>query len=247
MLEAGRIAFDGPIASLIESRLNAGGRTRVQVANFSVVSSNHRQHLHNILESRSLFQPDVVIFYGGYNETLQTAYYDPRPGFPYNFFFRRETSPLGQFLMQYSPTFYMLDDMLTKQGIGGLTPLAALRKQEAPFSERWNRAIARNYFDTMDLARSVTASFRSQHCGKAVFLFFYQPYQVPDGFRQVHDGIRKTIGDYGFGYDLSDTFEKRNMDVFTDIVHVTQRGRETMAAEITARLESNAEFRRCSR
>ena len=243
----GSTGYNGepPIASLIESRLNANSKFRVQVANFSVVSSNHRQHLHNILESRSLFQPDVVIFYGGYNETLQAAYYDPRPGFPYNFFYRNETPPFNQLLIRYSPTFYMLDELLTKKGIGGLTPLAKLRTQEAPFSEQWNEAIIRNYFDTMYLAHSITGSFESQYCGKPVFLFFYQPYQVPAEFIQTHEKIREAINDYSFGYDVSNTFEKRNMDVYTDIVHVTQAGREAIAEEITRQLESNAEFMQC--
>jgi hypothetical protein len=251
--DATRIAFfggstgyqgDPPIPSLVESRLNQAG-FRTQVANFSVVSSNHRQHLHNILESRSLFKPDVVIFYGGYNETLQAAYYDPRPGYPYNFYYRNETSPLNQLLIRYSPTFFLIDKLLTKQGIAGLTPLATLRKQEAPFSQPWDQAIMDNYFATLNLAHNITGAFESAHCPKSVFLFFYQPYQVPDEFRPVHEAIRNTIRNYGFGYDLSDTFEKRNLDVFTDIVHVRQEGRDAIAEEIVQRLKTNAEFLRC--
>jgi hypothetical protein len=225
--------------------LNSSGNNRVQIANFSVVSSNHRQHLHNIIESRSLFKPDVVIFYGGYNETLQPAYYDPRPGYPYNYFYRHETPLFARLLLKYSPTFYLTDELLTRYGIGGLTPLAKLRNSGKPFSAQWNDAVISNYFDTIDLARSITGSFTSQHCTKPVFLFFYQPYQVPAEFMKAHNQIRKTIGTYSFGYDISDTFEKRGMDVFTDIVHVSQPGREAIAEEITRHLEANEEFNRC--
>jgi len=234
-----------PVASLLETMLNSSGNNRVQVANFSVVSSNHRQHLHNIIESRSLFRPDVVIFYGGYNETLQPVYYDPRPGYPYNYFYRHETPLFARLLLKYSPTFYLTDELLTRYGIGGLTPLAKLRNSGNPFSAQWNDAVISNYFDTIDLARSITGAFTSQHCTKPVFLFFYQPYQVPAEFMQVHNQIRKTIGTYSFGYDISDTFEKRGMDVFTDIVHVSQPGREAIAEEITRHLEANEEFNRC--
>jgi hypothetical protein len=234
-----------PVASLLETMLNSSGNNRVQVANFSVVSSNHRQHLHNIIESRSLFKPDVVIFYGGYNETLQPAYYDPRPGYPYNYFYRHETPLFARLLLKYSPTFYLTDELLTRYGIGGLTPLAKLRNSGKPFSAQWNDAVISNYFDTIDLARSITGSFTSQHCTKPVFLFFYQPYQVPAEFMKAHNQIRKTIGTYSFGYDISDTFEKRGMDVFTDIVHVSQPGREAIAEEITRHLEANEEFNRC--
>lgn len=179
-----------PLPAMLESRLNEHGSKRVQVANFSVVSSNHRQHLHNIIESRSLFSPDVVIFYGGYNETLQPGYYDPRPGYPYNYFYRNETTPLNQLLIRYSPTFFMIDKLLTRNGRGGLTPLAAIRNTEQPFSEQWGQAIISNYFETMELAHTITGSFDSPHCGKPVFLFFYQPYQVPPEFEPVHKQIR---------------------------------------------------------
>lgn len=206
--EALKISFFGgstgyqgepPIPSLLEEKLKNNLGVPVQIANLSVVSSNHRQHLHNIIESRSLFWPDVVIFYGGFNETLSHAYYDPRPGFPYNYFYRNETSPLNQFLIRYSPTFHLIDELLTKYGAGGLTPLAELRKNEKPFSSQWNEEIIRMYFDTMMLARNVAESFESQHCEKPVFLFFYQPYQVPDEFIHVHDEIRKTISNNSFG------------------------------------------------
>ena len=108
-----------PIPVLLEEKLTKKLGRPVQVANFSVVSSNHRQHLHNIIESREFFKPDIVIFYGGYNETLQSAFYDPRPGYPYNFYYRNETSPFRQILVRYSPTFFMLEELLTKNESAG--------------------------------------------------------------------------------------------------------------------------------
>ena len=42
--------------------------------NFSSVSSNHNQHLHRLLKYTDL-NFDLVIFYGGFNETIQTYLY----------------------------------------------------------------------------------------------------------------------------------------------------------------------------
>lgn len=243
----GSTGYNGqpPIALLVESLLNEQAGIKVQVANFSVVSSNHRQHLHNILESREIFNPDVVIFYGGYNETVQSGFYDPRPGYPYNYYYRNETSSLGKLLIRYSPTFYMVDKLLTEKGHGGLTPLAGLRKTERPFSADWNASVVQKYFDTVSLAHETTRAFQSRHCGKTGFLFFYQPYQVPKEFFDSHIAIRERLAGYSYGYDVSDVFSGSGPGIFTDVVHVKQQGREVIAKEITRILLGNDEFNEC--
>lgn len=239
---------DPPIALILESLLNQTANPRVQVANFSVVSSNHRQHLHNIIESRVLFEPDLIIFYGGYNETVQSGFYDPRPGYPYNYYYRNETPPLNQLLIRYSPTFYLIDKILTRHGLGGLTPLAELKTAEQPFSPQWNEKIVSKYFETLDLAQRITGSFESAHCGKALFRFFYQPFQVPKQFLHAHEMIRSKIPSRDFGFDVSDTLAKRNLgDVYTDVVHLKQIGNQAIAEEIAARLLHDAGFARCMR
>ena len=85
-----RIAFFGgssgyngnpSIAKVVEKELNKITNVDVFVANYSVTSSNHRQHLHGIIEYLPKYRPDIVIFYGGYNELIVTGKYDPRPGY----------------------------------------------------------------------------------------------------------------------------------------------------------------------
>ena len=55
-----------------------------------------------VIEYLPDFKPDLIIFYGGFNETIQNAVFDPRPGFPYNFFYRSGTGPLSKLLLQNS-------------------------------------------------------------------------------------------------------------------------------------------------
>jgi len=97
----------------------------VFMANYSVVSSHHRQHLHGIIEYLPPFEPDVVIFYGGYNETLQSAYYDPRPGYPYNYFYRSETKPFFKLLLENSGIIGEIDiklKLFTNLVVGLIAP-----------------------------------------------------------------------------------------------------------------------------
>lgn len=255
--EALRISFFGgstgyqgepPIPTLLQDKLSKKLGMPVQVANFSVVSSNHRQHLHNIIESRDIYEPDIVIFYGGYNETLQTAYYDPRPGYPYNFYYRDETHPLRQLLIRYSPTFYMLEELLTKHNMGGITCLNRLRHAEMPLSDHWNKRVIENYMDTLELAGNVTHAFASEKCSRGTFFFFYQPYQVPANFQFTHSSVRKMIAASIYGHDISDTFEKYGMtasNIYTDIVHVTQEGRNSVAEEMAEKLIGDNRFLAC--
>ena len=83
---------DPPIIDIIKQNLEAS-HIETETFNFSSVSSNHNQHLHRLLKF-SNYKYDFVLFYGGFNETLQTMFYDPRPGYPYNFWIRDELSPI---------------------------------------------------------------------------------------------------------------------------------------------------------
>jgi hypothetical protein len=98
-----------PITKILERELINRLKQSVFVANYSVVSSNHRQHLHGVIEFLPQFKPDLIIFYGGYNETIQTAFYDPRPGYPYNYFYRSETTPFVKLLLRNSAIIGEID------------------------------------------------------------------------------------------------------------------------------------------
>ena len=229
-----------PIAITLEKELSQMLGRKVQVANFSVMSSNHRQHLHNIIESRSLFTPDIVIFYGGYNETVLGAAYDPRPGYPFNTFYTRETSDWAKLLL-HTTTFFVLD----KKGIVRISPLAELQERWQPFSAQWQAQVQYKYFETLALARTVSSAFDSAKCGgKAKFVFFYQPYQVPGNFKATHEAIRRQVATLDYGYDVSDSFDKLDHPYF-DSVHVTQEADGLMAKRMASILLQSSQLRDC--
>ena len=93
---------DPPISDLIENELS--NNFKVKTYNLSSVSSNHNQHLHRLLKYSNL-KFDLVIFYGGYNETIQTYLYDPRPGYPFNYWIRNELDKINYLLLKYSSIY----------------------------------------------------------------------------------------------------------------------------------------------
>jgi hypothetical protein len=251
-----RIAFFGGstgylgspnIAQIIEEDLEKKTGRSVLVKNFSVVSSNHRQHLHNILESRSQFQPDIVVFYGGYNETGQTAYYDPRPNYPYSYFFRADTSPLIQWLLNQSPSFYLIDFVGKRFSLWDFTGLDSLRKTEGVFSEAWGQKVVDAYFETITLSKFVTEGFPSSYCGgSAQFIFFYQPYVVPNQLEPVNTEIISRIPLLKYGVDLSSAFDqKTKSSYFEDIVHLTPQGNAILGQAVSAAILNDGRIKKC--
>lgn len=236
---------DPPIANLLETYLKSEFGKKIKIANFSVVSSNHRQHIHNIIESHNAFKPDLIVFYGGYNETAQTAFYDPRPGYPYNFFYRDETSHWKKLLLERSPIINLLNRVGVKYGWFDLTPLTGLRANVDIYSDSWKNQVLITYFETLEYANKLAKTFGSTRCSKeSKFRAFYQPYQVPDNLKTLHLEIRRGLKDFSYLYDVSDTFLGSEF-VFTDIVHVNQDGNEKMARKMFDLLKADTHFSAC--
>ena len=239
-----------PLPTILENDLEKLTHKKIKVANFSVISSNHRQHLHNLLETRSFFQPDIVIFYGGYNETAQNGFYDPRPGYPYNYFFRNETSPLFQWLMSNSPSVYLLNNLGIRYRLWDWTGLNKLKTEANVFTSAWNKTIVNNYFETQMLAKSVSEGFPSKVCGgHTQFLFFYQPYQLPEQFPQVaelNNQIVQKFPQIDYGHDLSTILDgPKKSEKFDDIVHVKQEVNQLIGLEIAKRLITDKRLVHC--
>lgn len=218
-----------PIAKIVEKRLEKLWGVSIFVANYSVISSNHRQHLHGIIEFLPQFKPDLVIFYGGYNETIQHTHprYDPRPGYPYNHFYRAETSPFFKLLLQNSAIIGEID-----KRIGVFTGINKLRVAQQPLSDDWNRRIAEKYYETLALANNIAGTLESKYFGNTQFLAFYQPYQVPKKFLSTHSNIKKHIGTLKYAFDVSSEYDVLGKKIYKDSVHVRPPAREVMGAKI---------------
>lgn len=229
----GSTGYNGnpPIAELLEIELEKELEIDVFVANFSILSSNHRQHLHGILEYLPSLNPDLVLFYGGYNETIQSGVYDPRPGYPYNYFFRAELSNFKKELLKRSAIAGEFD-----KRTGYITGLKELRNGWKPFSDDWNESIVAKYFETLDLSNKVSQTLDSNKFGKSRFMAFYQPYQVPDEFLHTHSTIREKIDSLDYIFDVSEAYDSLGIHAYTDIVHVNQAAKHHMAKIIAEKI-----------
>jgi len=211
------------VEATLERLLNRG----VFVANYSVVSSNHRQHLHGLLEYFNVTQPDLVIFYGGFNEMLGSADYDPRPGYPYNHFYQAETDALTKVLIENSAIAAEID-----KAFGILSGIGPLRRKEQPLSDDWNRRVADKYFETLSLANQLTGTYTSSRFERARFMAFYQPYIVKPEFRAAHLSVRGRIQTVPYLFDVSPAYDGLGMSVYIDPVHVEQVAKNVMGEKI---------------
>lgn len=225
----GSTGYNGspPIAKILERELAKRLKQSVFVANYSVVSSNHRQHLHGIIEFLPQFKPDLIIFYGGYNETIQSAHYDPRPGYPYNFFYRSETKPFVKLLLRNSAIIGEID-----KKIGVFTGMNRLKKEQQPFSQDWNKRIVDKYFETLILANNIADTIESSFFGRTRYMAFYQPYQVPVAFAVAHHEIKERIKTIPYIFDVSSQYDPLGKEVYLDSVHVNQKAKEVMGKKI---------------
>jgi hypothetical protein len=240
----GSTTYNGtpPIIELVVNKLETEGIS-VDAFNFGSVSSNHSQHVHRLLEFSDRFRFDLVIFYGGGNETLQYASYDPRPGYPYNFFFRNELAPWKQMLLQKSSILGTVD-IYTGGLISGLRSLKAEQ-----IDAQWTNRIVNNYWRDLGLANLISHEIvRPQRCNATNFLSVLQPGN-PFTNMQIDAWnallVSQTEHSSIIAWDHLDLSHLQSTISFTDIIHVTQESRETIANHL-AREVSRILLSRCN-
>ncbi len=231
------------IAQLIENNLKENWNKNVFVANCSVVSSNHNQHIHALLEQFMKYKIDMVIFYGGYNENIQTLYYDPRPSYPFNYFYKHECASWRLNLMKYSAICGELEKRYRL--ISGIKKLrTTFEKDEI----NWHHAIKENYFNTLEKANLITTKiFNNNNQKPATFLGFYQPYKVPKSYLITHKEIKLNIEKYSYLYDISiclDSISTFANMYANDDVHLLQEGNEIVAEKMSSIIEQSFKLKK---
>lgn len=230
-----------PIINLITNKLsNTSENKKFAPLNFSVVSSNHNQHIHSILQNSDKYPIDLIIFYGGYNESLQTAFYDPRPGFPYNFKDRNELSPLQMLIKKNSVLWQFIESKYFPN-----------EDKKRVWSDEWSKDIVLNYTSTIEKARKLSKTFTTGRCKKP-FLFIFQPFQLDKNqgvttsfIKNVHQPFSKIASQSEDGIDISDIF-KDSKDYYVDITHTTQDGKEIISEAIVKNQKFQEFINSCS-
>ncbi len=223
---------DPPIPDLIEQNLNR--KFKVKTYNFSSVSSNHNQHLHRLLKYSNL-KFDLVIFYGGFNETLQTYLYDPRPGYPYNYWVRNELDRLKYLLLRYSSIYAEYEEYT-----GKVSNLYYIKEKINYLDDKWLNKLIYNYDNTLIKAESLSTNFiESNFCETTNFVAFFQPIsqnKIDIFSKKIITSLQDYFRNKKTLIDLSNLLEE---NAFTDSVHINQNAKNVIANHISKYIINN--------
>jgi hypothetical protein len=230
----GSTGYNGrpPIITIISNLLEEDG-VESRVYNFSSTSSNHSQHLHRLIEFME-YPFDIVIFYGGGNETEGYYYYDSRPNYPYNFYYKNELNNFSKIILENSFFFYELDKLT-----GWISRRNIIHKEKNKDFESWTQKILENYFLVLEKTQNITlGSIKPNICLKSNFFVFFQPLNPQNN--EVYDMQKKIIksdlrGKVNNFHDLSLIKDKLN---FTDSIHIDDKSNFIVAKEIYDRLKT---------
>ena len=211
---------------MIEENLkqNNFNKGKVFISNFSAESSNHNQHLHMLIEFVLTSKVDLVIFYGGWNETVAQAAYDPRPGYPINFFYIHDEPHWKKFLIENSRFFGMLQHKIVNKK----------KFKEIVYSEKWNRDIVDNYFETLNKARLIVNVLEPNIEKRSDFIAFYQPFDLSktEQIMPIHTRIKAKSKSLYWLYDINDILLNVN-NSYLDAIHIEKHAREVIAEVIS--------------
>jgi len=225
---AGSAGYNGqpPIINIVSQLLESEGVPN-RVYNFSSTSSHHPQHLHRLIEFME-YPFDIIIFYGGGNETEGYYYYDPRPNYPYNFYYKNELNSFSRIILENSFFFYELDKLT-----GWISRRNILNKEKEKNFDIWIQKIIKNYFLVLGKAQNISNnSIKPNVCSKTNFFAFFQPLNPQEKkvyYMQeqiVKSDLKREINNF---YDL--TFIKNKLN-FTDSIHIDNQSNHIVAKEI---------------
>jgi hypothetical protein len=162
--------LENTVPKRIEEALKRSCSHKVKVHNFAVVSSNTEQ-MCSLIWSRLLdLDPDLIIVVSGGTDAFQPYSFDPRPGFPYNFF-------INEFL--YSYYFDEANDRSWQQGLnydavvtGAFDFRTSVREQIGYGSAEWELGVGRSYTGSL---------IKLMRCAKAASIpifYFLEPIVV---------------------------------------------------------------------
>ena len=221
-----------PIIELARDKLVAQG-ININTFNFGSVSSNHSQHVHRLLDFSDQFNFDIVVFYGGGNETLQYSSYDPRPGYPYNFFYRNELNPLVKVLLRYSSLVGSID-VFTSGKISGLRKI-----RDTTLLADWPDRIVDNYWRDLSLANNIANHLvQPSYCTQVNFISILQPGNPNTELEsKVWNSLLRSNETVTVDWNHIDLSSMNNQVEFTDIIHITQPSREIIADRLSKLIE----------
>jgi len=251
------------IPARLERLLHEGGRTDVEVFNFGVVSYVSGQDLMMLLHRVADLSPDMVIAYGGGNDIFTPFGYDPRPGYPYNFFMVEDAIATARGTNSWD----LLSALAARSALVSLTrgqplttgtgdPLTRLREQVGYRSAGWEDRVVATYIGNLEKMAALAQGFgfklaavlqpmlhfKTPHVGRESQ--FVGDADFSDYLDRQYDRTRKAYVDleqrHGGGgchfIDISLCLRDCNRELYWDLIHTDNEGNGLIARAIKAAL-----------
>ena len=219
-----------PIPELLSKKLNELNIKNV-VYNFSVNSSNHNQHIHRLVKFIN-YPFDIIVFYGGNNETIQYLQFETKPSYPYNYFIKNEIPIYKMFVLKYSSIFGLLEN---KFGI--ISGINKSRKQIDTNFDIWSDKIVKNYINSIKKAEQIfKKSINTNKCGSPIFVPILQPVN-PTNDKESKLWLKTQMATKKYSNFLDYSYIYKELNFF-DNVHVDQKSRNQISSLMVKDLQS---------
>ncbi len=253
----GSTVFNGepPIAALLQERFRETDFLKVSVYNFGVLSSVSGMELSRIVHEIADLEPDLIIMYNGANDLTHPYFWDPRPGYPFNFIVY-ENHPLLESDIRSYPTLpllaygsHILRMIGSRYFLDRFVPQEQERQKAGYASDQWRGEIAKKYVGNLSKAIRVSSALGSE------LLAFFQPMlffrdqlteeeralgyepelgahcnDMRDQFRGQVELLPDELGSRIL--DLSDVYDEYPSPVFVDFIHTTQESKSLIVEVI---------------
>jgi hypothetical protein len=240
------------IPALTEDELRRRGLANISIYNFSIVSSVSMQMLALLFFRLTDYNPDLVLIVCGGSDIFIPCSFDPRPGYPYNFYVIEELyTKYFDFdrIAELHPDFgysALFHDISARQ--------AELRNQVG-FGQtpQWELAIIESFghfltkLDRVGVAYGLDVAVlleplintktpltdeESRICRPETFAYYqrqynrYQNLLFPDGQKPKRWGDSVTV------HDATDVFDGQPRQIYTDFIHYNTVGKTLMVQRI---------------
>ena len=253
------------IPGVIERHLRENGLAAARVYDFGVVSFVSGQELALLVQRLVDLKPDLVIAYDGGNDLMQPWFYDPRPGYPFNFAaweaaidaFSKRSSAVPKTVASLADDSALLQALLGRTRHRVRVTLDQQRRMTNYGSDDWKQAVVDSY------ARNVAEMCRVAQAHDILYAAWFQPMlpfsreladrplamsgggEVVRSLREQRERIPTAVAQrlpappIGVGCrfaDLSGMFEEQGSELFWDIIHVDNRGNQQIGRRIADEL-----------
>jgi hypothetical protein len=264
----GSAAFNGvplsrSIPGELERRYLESGRARARVYNWGVVSAVSGQELALLVHHGVDYAPDLVIAYDGANDVIGPYWYDPRPGYPFDFLVveagRAYLTGRGTPTRRRLLTLLMAESHALRALFGPVAyqilDFDGKRAETGYRSEAWQAQIVDAYVRNVEKMCMVGNAYRFRVAVVLQPLWLFKKTTVgrerqvdaPGEFRRFIDisyrrirerlaTLQRAHGPSCTFVDLSEMFDDAKQEVFWDFIHVSNEGNRLVAEEIYRRL-----------